>query len=189
MVRIEKNELPKEYERAIIEEYYKLYKRRYGFPLSFGTDVRYTSDLSKLRKKDLHNNLLMQAIEAYTSVEDDNTEFLLYGPDDIITTCARILLNDRFLHVIDVLYLNYPTLSEKNSYFKNLIDIANCYGYKLGCDTISCEVDKDDGITFDLLYNMGYELSKEMEMESSKYPTYKKKKKIVTKDEQTRSRK
>ena len=50
MVRIEKEFLPKEYERAIIEEYYKLYKDREGFPFPVRTDVRYTSDLSCLRK-------------------------------------------------------------------------------------------------------------------------------------------
>ena len=187
MVRIEKEYLPKEYERAIIEEYYKLYKNRDGFPIPIRNDVRFTSDLSRLRKKDLNNPELMKAIDAYTSIENDNIEFICYGPDDVITVIARIMLSKNYLHIIDILYLYYPSLAEKYSYIKNILDIANCYGYKNHCETISCEVSKDDGITFDILTNLGYALTPEMEKESRNYPTYILERQTVRRDGYTRS--
>ena len=188
MVKIEKETLPKEYERAIIGEYYKMYKEREGFPIPTSNDIRFTADLHRLRKKDLRNPELMKAIEAYTSIEDDNVEGICYGPNDVITAIARIIISEDNLHIIDIIYLYYPSLAEKYSYIKNILDIANCYGYSKGCNTISCAVNKNDSITFDILTNLGYELTPEMEKEASNYPTYILERKTIRKNGPTRCR-
>ena len=191
MIRIEKESLPKEYERAIIEEYYRMYNEREGFPRPFNQNVRYTADESRLRKRDLNNSDLMKAIKAYSSISEDNIEFICYGPDDVITTIARIMISENNIHIIDILFLNYPYLQEKMSYIKNIIDIASNYGYQNGCKTISCEVGKTDkdSLLFTMLKNMGFVLPKDALKEASQYPTYIMEKGIIRKDEQTRRRK
>ena len=191
MIRIEKESLPKEYERAIIEEYYNMYKEREGFPIPITQNVRYTADITRLRKRDLNNTDLMKAIKAYSSIKEDNIEFICYGPDDIITAIARIMLSEDNIHIIDILFLDYPYLQEKMSYIKNIIDVASNYGYQNGCKTISCEVGKTDkdSLLYTMLNNMGFVLSKDAEKEASNYPTYILEKEIIRKHEQTRSRK
>ena len=189
MIKIEKEFLPKEYERAIIEEYYKMYRDRDGFPQQIRGDVRYTADFSHLRKKDLRNQELMKAINAYTSIENSDIEFICYGEDEVITAVARIMKHCKNLHIIDMIFLYYPTLAEKCSYIKNLLDAANCYAYQSGCETISCEVAKNDGIAFDILSDLGYSLTPDLEKESRNYPTYILERQVFRRDGQTRSRK
>ena len=189
MVRIEKKSLPKEYERVIIEEYYNMYNKREGFPRPFAQSIRFTADKSRLRKKDLANADLMKAIKAYSSISEDNIEFICYGPEDVITAIARIMLSEDNIHIIDILFLDYPYLQEKISYIKNIIDIAYNYGYLNGCKTISCEVEKLDSTNYNVLSNYDFDLIPDAEKEASQYSTYIMEKGIVRKDEQTRSRK
>ena len=74
MIDVVREKLPKEYERVVLEEYYKLFTNMYGTgPTLFRGPITYSLDESKLTKKDLADQILTSSIGAVKSVyEDDN---------------------------------------------------------------------------------------------------------------------
>lgn len=63
MIDIERENLPKEYERVVLEEYYDFFSNLYGIPSSiFRGKPTFTTELEKLSRRDFKDQILMSAI-------------------------------------------------------------------------------------------------------------------------------
>lgn len=148
MIDIARERLPKEYERVILEEYYNLFTDMYGAtnPIFRGRKT-FSTDESKLTKKDLLDPILTASIGALESVyEDDNLEFVLNKESDgRISAVARIRVTEGSdIHIADVLFLEYQSDEEKEQIISAIIVELEEYARCLDCNDLYYEIPKFD---------------------------------------------
>ena len=190
MIRIEKEKLPKEYERVILEEYYNFFQKFNGSSL-FQTKPNFTTNVEKQKISSLHDESFQEAIEAYNSISQNDIEFMLYLPKDVVTALARIKLDETSLHIAEIIYLDYPG---KNEIVKTTLKIiAECleYGKQLNLEKLYFEIPKFDNIALMVALNNGFSYYEESIAARKENQTFLLEKNIIRKyeNEWTRSRK
>lgn len=186
-----KNELPKEYERVVLEEYYNLFKNMYGITFNpFRSERRFTTDREKLNEKDSVDPLMVSAIGALESLSiDENIKLLLYKEEDgRISSIARIRITPKSnIHIAEVIFLEYQSFAEKSNIIKEMINYLTDVASRIECLEVSIEVpDYDEDILHIILDN---DLKKLEEKKSRFYHTKIYKRDIKKEHECTLSRK
>mgnify|MGYP001859469171 CR=1 FL=1 len=176
MIDVVREKLPKEYERVVLEEYYKLFTNMYGTgPTLFRGPITYSLDESKLTKKDLADQILTSSIGAVKSVyEDDNLEFILYRENDNrISALARIRINENSdIHIAETLFLEYQDYDEKIRIISDIISELEEYARSLDCSILYYEIPKYDTESLDIAFYNGFKGIDESQRITSSQRTY-----------------
>ena len=176
MIDIVREKLPKEYNRVVLEEYYKFFTNMYGTGHNlFRGPITYTMDESKLSKKDLTDPILTSSIGAVKSVyEDDNLEFILYREsDNRISALARVRINENSdIHIAEVLFLEYQDYEEKIRIISDIISELEEYARSLDCSTLYYEIPKYDKESLDIAFYNGFKGIEESKRVTSSQRTY-----------------
>ena len=176
MIDVVREKLPKEYERVVLEEYYKLFTNMYGTgPTLFRGPITYSLDESKLTKKDLADQILTSSIGAVKSVyEDDNLEFILYRENDNrISALARIRINENSdIHIAETLFLEYQDYDEKIRIISDIISELEEYARSLDCSILYYEIPKYDTESLDIAFYNGFKIVDEPQRITSSQRTY-----------------
>ncbi len=148
MVDIAREKIPKEYERVVLEEYYNLFSGMYGAPSAILRGRKtFSTDRSKLTKKDLADPILTSSIGALESVyDDDNLEFVLYKEEDgrISAICRIRILEGKEIHIAEFLFLEYQSDEEKEHIISSIIQELEEYARCLDCNDLYYEIPKFD---------------------------------------------
>lgn len=185
--------IPKEYERAAIEEYFKFFNWLYGKNhniFSRSNNFKYTSDTNKLRSRELGNVSFRKALEVIEN-KDENIQFALCSVDNShFVASARVVKRDDMLHVSDIIYFEYPNLEEQIIIVDNIMRGLSDAAFELNLPIISYEIPKYDIIALRFLLQNGWHLLDEPSSETSKHPTFVIEKNVLTEErnEPTRRR-
>lgn len=176
MIDIEREKLPKEYERVVLEEYYNLFRDMYGAsnPILRGRKT-FSTDRSKLTEKDLADPILTSSIGTLESVaRNDNIEFVLYKEDDgRISAIARIRVNEgKEIHIAEVLFLEYQDDEEKRKIINSLVATISEYALNLDCPELYYEIPKNDSLSISTVIEDGFGRIIESEKITSVYRTF-----------------
>lgn len=178
------NDIPKVYERVIMEEYYKLICNIYGYRRK--RDVTYTRDCEKWVERDFDNRALALCVD-FLSPRDKINFACLYD-DELLKAMARFrTINST--HIAEVIFTDYPDFLEKEEYVKYLVDSISNWMDKQEEDVspLSIEVPKGDDELLNIMYGYGFS---ECDKNDHLYPTsLLERKKVLTNDGPTRSRK
>ena len=176
MIDVVREKLPKEYERVVLEEYYKLFTNMYGTgPTLFRGPITYSMDESKLTKKDLVDQILISSIGAVKSVyEDDNLEFILYRENDNrISALARIRINENSdIHIAETLFLEYQDYDEKIRIISDITSELEEYARSLDCSILYYEIPKYDKDGWNAAIFNGFKIVDEPQRITSSQRTY-----------------
>lgn len=176
MIEIAREQIPKEYERVILEEYYDFFANMYGTSSTlFRGKKTFTTDRNKLSKKDKSDQILAASIGALESVaKAEDLEFVLNKESDgRISALARIRVRqDSDIHIADIIFLEYQNELEKKQIVKNMINFLEDYALKLNCQEIYYEVPKSDYLGIELALENGLNYIEEPNKITSIYRTY-----------------
>ena len=193
MIEIVSYELPKCYERIILEEYYKFFGYLNGKRTLLPKKINFTLNPNKQTPSSLLEENFNDAIAALKSIEQDNIEFVCLDDEDAnIIALARIAKEDNSLHITDVIYLNYPNAVEKKQMLTELTIAIEHYAFSFNLQMVLYEIPKFDSIGLEVAKEFGYKFIDESSRETIKYNTFLLEKeipKLGKENEWTRSRK
>ena len=156
MIRIEKEKLPKEYERVILEEYYNFFQKLNGTNKFFPAKPNFTTDVDKQKLTSLHDEDFKSALDAYNSITCDDIEFMLYIPRDVVTAIARLKIDDTSLHITEIVFLDYPKRAEVVKATIKIISECLIYGAELNLETLYFEIPKFNETSLMVALNNGF---------------------------------
>lgn len=188
MIRIEKENLPKEYERVILEEYYNFFQKFNGSSRFFQAKPNFTTNVDKQKLSSLHDESFQETIDAYKSILNDNIEFMLYIPKDVVTAIARIKIDDTSLHIAEIIFLDYPKRDEVVKTTLKIISECLIYGAQLNLETLYFEVPKFDDVSLMIALNNGFKHHEEPISVREKEQTFLLEKEIIRRKENEWSR-
>lgn len=183
--------IPKIYERAVLAEYYRFFQNLNGSKDIINKNLSFTTDAYKLTEKETRNECFLEAYKVLENKQRNIKFVLLKGEEQELLAVARIRIDENAIYICDIVYTNYPTITEQVSSFTGLYeaikDIANNYQK----DYIEIEVPKNDDFTLDEAEYYGFANTTEPNRITRNYKTV-----ILTKElrkkelnGQTRSRK
>lgn len=159
MIDIIRNKLPKEYERVVLEEYYKFLMAMYGANGFGKNNLKFTRDKSKLSRRELSDQLFLGALGILDSVEtDDNIELIVNKEDDgRISALSRLrVLDGNEIHIAEVLFLEYQTEEEQMAIMNEMFAKIEEYAQALDCSTLYYEVPKFAAFLIQFSLNKGF---------------------------------
>lgn len=183
--------IPKIYERAVLAEYYRFFQNLNGSKDIINKNLSFTTDAYKLTEKETRNECFLEAYKVLENKQRNIKFVLLKGEEQELLAVARIRIDENAIYICDIVYTNYPTITEQVSSFTDLYeavtDIANNYQK----DYLEIEVPKNDDFTLDEAEYYGFANTTEPNRVTRNYKTV-----ILTKElrkkelnGQTRSRK
>ena len=169
MIDIERENLPKEYERVVLEEYYDFLSNLYGIPSSiFRGKPTFTTELEKLSRKDFKDQILLSAIGALNSITSDDIEFVFNKElDGRISALARIRIKETDIHIAEILYLEYQDYDEKAHIAKEMFTTLKEYANNLNIPLLCYEVPQNDETGIDIALENGFSFIEEPSHETS----------------------
>lgn len=183
--------IPKIYERTVLSEYYRFFQNLNGSKDIINKNLSFTTDAYKLTEKETRNENFLDAYKVLENNQRNIKFVLLKGEEQELLAVARIRIDEFAIYICDIVYTNYPTISEQVSCFTDLYeaikDIANNYQK----DYIEIEVPKNDDFTLDEAEYYGFANTTEPNRVTRNYKTVILTKEIRKKElnGQTRSRK
>ena len=127
--------IPVNYERTVLEEYYKFYLFQNGKKDLINKNVKFTMDDEKLSIKEKENKSLMDSINTLKNENDKFTFMLSFNDEERLIAVARIGINRNYVHICDIVYTNYPNPSEQVEILNELIpkieEIASLNGQEV----------------------------------------------------------
>ena len=183
--------IPKIYERAVLAEYYRFFQNLNGSKDIINKNLSFTTDAYKLTEKETRNECFLEAYKVLENNQRNIKFVLLKGEEQELLAVARIRIDEFAIYICDIVYTNYPTISEQISSFTDLYeaikDIANNYQK----DYLEIEVPKNDDFTLDEAEYYGFANTTEPNRVTRNYKTVILTKEIRKKElnGQTRSRK
>lgn len=183
--------IPKIYERTVLSEYYRFFQNLNGSKDIINKNLSFTTDAYKLTEKETRNENFLDAYKVLENNQRNIKFVLLKGEEQELLAVARIRIDEFAIYICDIVYTNYPTISEQVSCFTDLYeaikDIANNYQK----DYIEIEVPKNDDFTLDEVEYYGFANTTEPNRVTRNYKTVILTKEIRKKElnGQTRSRK
>ena len=175
MIEIVRDKLPKEYERVVLEEYYDFFTNMYGnMQKFFRGKITFSTDESKLNKKDLADPILASSIGVLASVSNNkDIEFVLYKENDRPSAIARIrVTRNSDIHIAEILFLDYQSEQEKNEIIEILLERLELYAQTLNCKTLYYEIPKFDDLGTDVALSSGFKSIEEQNRVTSQFRTY-----------------
>lgn len=183
--------IPKIYERAVLAEYYRFFQNLNGSKDIINKNLSFTTDAYKLTEKETRNECFLEAYKVLENKQRNIKFVLLKGEEQELLAVARIRIDENAIYICDIVYTNYPTITEQVSSFTDLYeavtDIANNYQK----DYLEIEVPKNDDFTLDEAEYYGFANTTEPNRVTRNYKTVILTKEIRKKElnGQTRSRK
>lgn len=183
--------IPKIYERTVLSEYYRFFQNLNGSKDIINKNLSFTTDAYKLTEKETRNESFLDAYKVLENNQRNIKFVLLKGEEQELLAVARIRIDEFAIYICDIVYTNYPTITEQVSSFTGLYeaikDIANNYQK----DYIEIEVPKNDDFTLDEAEYYGFANTTEPNRVTRNYKTVILTKEIRKKElnGQTRSRK
>lgn len=183
--------IPKIYERTVLSEYYRFFQNLNGSKDIINKNLSFTTDAYKLTEKETRNESFLDAYKVLENNQRNIKFVLLKGEEQELLAVARIRIDEFAIYICDIVYTNYPTISEQISSFTDLYeaikDIANNYQK----DYLEIEVPKNDDFTLDEAEYYGFANTTEPNRVTRNYKTVILTKEIRKKElnGQTRSRK
>lgn len=183
--------IPKIYERAVLAEYYRFFQNLNGSKDIINKNLSFTTDAYKLTEKETRNECFLEAYKVLENKQRNIKFVLLKGEEQELLAVARIRIDENAIYICDIVYTNYPTITEQVSSFTDLyeavLDIANNYQK----DYLEIEVPKNDDFTLDEAEYYGFANTTEPNRVTRNYKTVILTKEIRKKElnGQTRSRK
>ncbi len=179
-------EIPKAYERIIVEEYYKFLGNLYGLNKFFPrSDVTYTLDQGKWNYGDIQDMSLRETAKVLRP-EEGNYFACVYSDEEVLKAIARLRLEE-YAHIAEIVFTDYPDDLEKKMLLEEVINSILKQTLDDQIFSISMEVPKTDASMLDIIQDCGFVECQESQ--NSKYATCMFEKEIVRKkDESTLSR-
>lgn len=183
--------IPKIYERAVLAEYYRFFQNLNGSKDILNKNLMFTTDAYKLTEKETRNECFLEAYKVLENKQRNVKFVLLKGEEQELLAVARIRIDENAIYICDIVYTNYPTITEQVSSFTDLYEAITDIANNHQKDYVEIEVPKNDDFTLDEAEYYGFANTTEPNRVTRNYKTV-----ILTKElrkkelnGQTRSRK